>query len=244
MTCGHNAQRRHLNFSQVRGGDAGVVFFPLAHENAEIDVGRGAGGPSVGDGGVVGHAVHCNPVGVEALAEQGDVQSDADMGAVAQWRQVVRVAQLDHGVAFLADFILVQLNAKRPRHKVHLRVKVQHGGHGCAVDAHPLVAVPRVDVGQVGFSGRADVEGGGVVEPLGQLRILLGRGLHGEEQGKTHDDCKVANHVIPLIFSRLYYHTAVRKFANIGIFPMPVRLGRGLGWSQRRCLGCLHASFW
>ena len=98
-------------------------------------------------------------------------------------------------------------------------------------------------MGQVGFSGRADVEGGGVVEPLGQLRILLGRGLHGEEQGKTHDDCKVANHVIPLIFSRLNRRMTRRKFANIGIFPMRMRFDGVAQDAQAECLDRVHASF-
>ena len=201
---GHDVQRLQLHLGQVRHGQTGVVLVAFPHEDAEIHVRGRATAISGGNGGVVGDAVDGNPVGVEALAEQRHVQAHADVCAIGEGGKVIRIAQLHHGVGLLSNFILVELETQRAGNKIHIGVGVDHGGHGRPVDTHPLVAVPRIHVGEVVLTSCTNVECRKVVEPLRHLGVLLAQGRCHSEARKCETDGDVANHLIPLIFSRLH----------------------------------------
>ena len=106
----------------------------------------------------------------------------------------------------------------------------------------PLVSVPSVGVGEVVFSRSPNVECSEVVEPLRHLRVLLGGHLSNSEDKSKHAESDVANHLIPLIFSRLHQFASAQRLANIRTIPMPLPFLdalRVVAWVTHA-----HASFW
>ena len=210
-------------------GEAGIVVFPFPQKDPKIDVCGGSRCAVCWDGRVLcGSTCGHNPVCIETLAEQGHVQANAHVRSIAQWREVVSIAQLHHSVGLLPNFVLVNLDTKRTGDEIYVGVNVQHGRYGSSVDTHPLVSVPSIDVSQVRFSSRTDVEGGRVIEPLGELGILLGRKLAQTKGYQTQSKYDVANHLISLIFSRLRPCATAQRLAKIGNFAMHPSCGAAL----------------